>query len=72
MKEVVEGDSSRAICVQLQGKERVRHCQKYQTNTNKCVKCVKRFKEDVVEYVLNEKYNLCEDVLPLMCRKIET
>jgi len=39
MKEIVENNIKKMICIELQGKEIVRNCEKYAVNTNKCVEC---------------------------------
>ena len=42
MKEIIENSMKKMICIELQGKEIVRNCEKYAVNTNTCVKCTSR------------------------------
>lgn len=43
----------------------------YKSNTNICTQCFKYLMEDIVEFILNKEKNECEDVLHLMCQKID-
>ena len=56
--------------MRLETSEIVENCQEYSPNTNTCIKCLKRLKQDVLEYVLDEKENKCDVILHLMCKTV--
>ena len=58
------------FCMRLDVSKQVENCQKYKSNTNICVKCEKKLRLDIVEFVINKEQNKCEDVLHLMCKKM--
>jgi hypothetical protein len=56
--------------MRLDASKQVENCEEYKPNTNICVKCVKKLRSEVVEFVINEEENKCEDVLHLMCKEM--